>query len=42
MKQQNLKFLFVEVSKNFSGSYYKPTKTLTIKIFGQTIFTKSN
>jgi hypothetical protein len=36
------KFLFLEVAQNLEGSFYAPTRTLEIKLFGKTIFKKNN
>lgn len=38
----NFKILFLEVNQNLEGSFYGPFRTLTIKIFGKTIFKKVN
>lgn len=38
----SFKILFLEVNQNLEGSFYGPSRTLTIKIFGKTIFKKVN
>ena len=38
----NFKILFLEVNQNLEGSFYCPSRILTIKIFGKTIFKKVN
>ena len=38
----SFKILFLEVNQNLEGSFYGPFRTLTIKIFGKTIFKKVN
>ena len=38
----SFKILFLEVNQVLEGSFYGPFRTLTIKIFGKTIFKKVN
>jgi len=44
IKQNEIAFkiLFLEVAQNLEGSFYSPIRTLDIKLFGKTIFKKTN
>lgn len=44
IKQNEIAFkiLFLEIKQNLEGSFYSPIRTLEIKLFGKTIFKKTN